>query len=170
MQLPAPHSTAHLALSSASASAPAASAPNSVVKDLTSVLADTYSLAAKTHGAHWNVRGPGFFRLHSAFEEQYQALFLAADDLAERIRALGQDAPASLRQLAELSSVSETSRTDDDALVRALREDHRRLAERCRAAITVAQEFKDESTADLLIGRAQAHDKTAWMLSATLSE
>jgi len=154
----------------APALAPAASAPSAVVKDLTRVLGDTYALAVKSHGAHWNVRGPGFFRLHAAFEEQYKELFLAADEVAERIRALGEDAPASLRQLSELSSISDTTRCDDDALVRALREDHRRVAERCRAALTVAENAGDEGTADILIARIKAHDKTAWMLNATLGE
>ena len=152
------------------AGAIAAFAPTTVVKDLIQVLADTYALAVKTHGAHWNVRGAGFFRLHAAFEEQYTQLFLAADELAERVRALGLDAPSSILQLTELSSIGESTTRDDDTLVRALRDDHRRVAERCRVAVAVAQEAKDEGTADLLIGRARAHDKTAWMLSATISE
>ncbi len=154
----------------APASATAATAPSAVIKDLTQILADTYALAVKTHGAHWNVRGAGFFRLHAAFEDQYTELFLAADDIAERVRALGEDAPSSLRQLNELSSLGEVPKGDDDALVRALRDDHRRLSERARKAVPGAQEGKDEASADLLIGRARAHDKTAWMLSATLGE
>jgi starvation-inducible DNA-binding protein len=152
------------------APAVAAKAPSAVVQDLTRVLADTYALAVKTHGAHWNVRGHGFFRLHAAFEEQYKDLFLAADELAERVRALGVDAPSSIRQLTDLSTLDDLAKSDDDALVRALRDDHRRIAERAREAIKRAQEAGDEPTADLLIGRAQAHDKTAWMLSATLGE
>lgn len=152
------------------APAPAATAPSKVVKELTRALADTFALAVKTHGAHWNVRGPGFFRLHAAFEEQYQELYLAADELAERIRALGEDAPASLRQLSELASASDVPRADDNAMVRSLRDDHRRLAQQLRESISDAQEAEDEPTADILIKRAQSHDKTAWMLSATLGE
>jgi starvation-inducible DNA-binding protein len=41
-----------------------------LVTALTVILADTYALAVKTHGAHWNVTGPGFFALHRAFGEQ----------------------------------------------------------------------------------------------------
>lgn len=152
------------------APATAVGSPSAVVKELTQVLADTYALAVKTHGAHWNVRGAGFFRLHAAFEEQYTELFLAADEVAERIRALGVDAPSSIRQLTELSSIPDTAKGDDDKLVRALRDDHRRISERARKAVAAAQEGEDEGTADLLIGRAKAHDKTAWMLSATLGE
>ncbi len=150
--------------------APAASAPSTVVKDLTHLLANTFALAVKTHGAHWNVRGPGFFRLHAAFEEEYQQLYLAADELAERVRALGHLAPVSVRQLSELSDLPDQLRVDDDSVVRMLRDDHRSLAEQCKRAIAIAQESSDEATADLLIKRAQEHDKVAWMLSATLGE
>lgn len=143
---------------------------NPVVKHLTKVLADTYVLGVKTHGAHWNVKGPGFFRLHAAFDEQYHELLLAADDIAERIRALGSAAPASMRQLLEQSAIGEPPAADDVQLVRALRDDHRQVAEQCRQATTVAEDADDKATADLLIGRSTAHDKTAWMLTATLGE
>ncbi len=141
-----------------------------IVGHLTAVLADTYALGVKTHGAHWNVRGAGFFRLHTAFEQQYQALFLAADEVAERIRALGSDAPGSMRQLLELSSVGEPPSSSSRELVTALRDDHRALSEACRQALAEAQEDGDEATADLLIKRTSDHDKVAWMLEATLED
>ena len=55
---------------------------------LAAILADTYLLLVKTQGYHWNVVGPLFVSLHRLTEEQYQNLFEAVDDLAERIRAL----------------------------------------------------------------------------------
>src|SRR5690606_39044449 len=50
---------------------------------LATVLADTFTLYLKTHGYHWNVTGPHFRSLHLMFEEQYNALFAATDELAE---------------------------------------------------------------------------------------
>lgn len=141
-----------------------------VVGQLTVVVADTYVLGVKTHGAHWNVKGPGFFRLHAAFDAQYHELLLAADEIAERIRALDAHAPASMRQLLDHSAIGEPPIGDDLQLVRALRDDHRAIAKRCREATAIAMEAKDEVTADILIGRSKAHDKTAWMLTATLGE
>lgn len=35
---------------------------------LNQVLADSYALLSLTHLAHWNVEGPGFFALHTAFQ------------------------------------------------------------------------------------------------------
>jgi starvation-inducible DNA-binding protein len=143
-------------------------ATKEMVRQLTTVLADTYNLAIKTHGAHWNVRGPGFFRLHLAFEEQYQALLEAADVLAERLRALDSPAPGSMRQLLALSSIGEPPAASDTLLVEALRDDHRRLSETAAQALQEAKDANDDVTADMLITRIEAHDKTAWMLTATL--
>lgn len=59
-----------------------------MAKKLANVLSDTYVLAVKTHGYHWNVMGPGFAGLHGFFEKQYDDLIAAADEIAERIRSL----------------------------------------------------------------------------------
>lgn len=142
---------------------------STLIDRLTNILADTYALAAKTHAAHWNVRGEGFFQLHAAFGEQYEALFEAADELAERIRALGAPAPAGLQALAARARIADAAGDGGRQLAQALRDDHRALSRECLAAARAAQEAGDEGTADLLIGRSQAHDKTAWMLDAYAS-
>ena len=64
-----------------------------IVKGLERVLADTYSLYLLTHNFHWNVTGPMFQTLHALFQTQYNELWLAVDDVAERIRTLGHFAP-----------------------------------------------------------------------------
>lgn len=141
-------------------------ATSPVVAALHGVLADTYALAVKTHAAHWNVTGPAFFQLHEAFATQYEALFEAADEVAERIRALGAIAPAGLAALAGATGVTDTQGSDGIALAKALGADHRALSAACAKAVVEAQEADDEASADLLIGRIEAHDKTAWMLEA----
>src|SRR5690606_3321417 len=76
-----------------------------LAEGLAGLLADTYGLYLKTHGYHWNVEGPMFRTLHLMFEEQYQELATAVDDIAERIRALGRYAPASYTEFAALSKI-----------------------------------------------------------------
>ena len=65
-------------------------------QSLTDILAGTYHLTIKSHVYHWNVSGPLFKSLHELTEEHYEALFQAADVIAERIRALGHLAPVNL--------------------------------------------------------------------------
>jgi starvation-inducible DNA-binding protein len=146
------------------------SKPSPLIDAVSGVLADTYALAVKTHGAHWNVTGPGFFELHQAFGAQYEALFAAADELAERLRALGAKAPGGIAELARGSVLPGAPDASDGAsLAKVLLDDHRRLARALALAVKAAQGEGDEATADLLIGRIQEHDKTAWMLAALLA-
>ncbi len=141
---------------------------DALTDQLGQILADTYALAVKTHAAHWNVSGPQFFFLHEAFGAQYAALFEAADELAERLRALGDKAPAGIKALAKATGLEDTGSSEALKLVKDLYADHVTLAKTLSGAVGLAQDDHDEATADLLIGRIADHEKTAWMLKATL--
>ena len=140
-----------------------------IAKQLSKLLADTYSLYLKTHSFHWNVTGPHFNSLHTMFETQYNELWLAADEVAERIRTLDVFAPGSYSQFGKLTAIKEESGVPDwKEMVEQLVTGHEIAATTSRAAIKVADEAGDESTADMLTGRLKAHEKTAWMLRSRL--
>ena len=140
-----------------------------VARHLSKLLADTYSLYLKTHSFHWNITGPQFNSLHTMFETQYNELWLAADEVAERIRTLDVFAPGSYSQFGKLSSVREEPGVPEwKEMVNQLVEGHEIVAHTARAAIKVADKADDEGTADMLTGRLKAHEKTAWMLRSLL--
>jgi len=137
---------------------------------LSKVLADTYTLYLKTHNYHWNVVGPMFNTLHLMFETQYNELALAVDELAERIRALGEPAPGTYREFAELSSIEEdTDRPDAEEMIRRLVIGQETVARTARSMFAVVERADDQPTADLLTQRLQVHEKTAWMLRSMLA-
>lgn len=141
----------------------------SIAKDLSKLLADTYSLYLKTHGFHWNVTGPMFNTLHSMFEIQYNELWLAADTLAERMRALDVYAPGSYTQFGKLTSIAEETGVPDwKAMVQQLVDGHETVARTARAVFKVADKADDQPTADLATQRMQEHEKAAWMLRSLL--
>ncbi len=132
---------------------------------LAQVLADTFTLYAKTHGYHWNVTGPHFRSLHLMFEEQYNELFQAVDVLAERLRALGDTAPGSLAEFVELATIQDREPTEDAMeMVNNLRRDHETVARLIRPLVEVAEDAGDGATADLFNARLDAHEQAAWML------
>ncbi|MGN6091867.1 MAG: Dps family protein [Luteibacter jiangsuensis] len=136
-----------------------------VAKQLARLLADTYSLYLKTHNFHWNVTGPQFNSLHAMFETQYNALWLAADEVAERIRILDIFAPGSYSQFAKLTSIKEESGVPEwKEMVAQLVEGHEIAAATSRDTIKAAEAVGDEGTADMVTGRLKDHEKTAWML------
>jgi starvation-inducible DNA-binding protein len=148
-----------------------ASVPNDdrkrVAKELGRVLADSYTLMLKTQGFHWNVTGPQFNGLHAMFEQQYQELFTAVDEIAERIRALGEPAPAGFRAYQELSTLEDGADVADaKEMVRVLAADHETLSRSADKARKVAEDAGDEVSLDMMVGRMTEHDKTAWMLNA----
>ena len=141
-----------------------------VVNALRTVVASSYALLSQTHLCHWNVRGPGFFALHTAFEEQYTELFAAVDEIAERIRALGAFAPGGLANLAEMATMSELDESADaNAMVAHLAECNRLVADHAAAARDAAADADDTETEDLMIARIQVHEKTIWMLKSFLA-
>jgi len=102
------------------------------------------------------------------FEDQYKELFAAVDDVAERIRALGEYAPGSFKAFSELTKVSPPKDgLDGQAMVKDLVKSHELLSEQAKAALAVGEKAGDDSTVDLLTDRITYHDKTAWMLRAT---
>lgn len=143
---------------------------NAVVKGLETLLADSYSLLGQTHLAHWNVEGPAFFALHAAFQAQYEELFTAVDDVAERIRALDAYAPGGLATLAKQSSIDEMSVGAAPAkdFVAHLIEGHETLLAGAKELRKVSEDAGDLETQDLVIARIQSHEKALWMLKSFL--
>jgi starvation-inducible DNA-binding protein len=136
---------------------------------LARVLADSYALYLKTHNYHWNVEGPRFQGLHMMFEGQYTELAGAVDEIAERIRALGQYAPGSFGQFSRLASIKDEDTVPSaDDMVRRLADDHEAVAKTIHSMLPSAQEAGDEVTVGLLVDRLAVHEKTMWMLRSML--
>src|SRR6188508_422188 len=70
-------------------------------------LADEYVLLTKTRNYHWNVEDPRFNDLHKFFEEQYELLSAAVDEIAERVRAVGGRTRATLKEFINSSQIRE---------------------------------------------------------------
>jgi starvation-inducible DNA-binding protein len=130
-------------------------ASSTVIEGLQTVLADSYALMAQTHLAHWNVEGPNFFQLHTAFQGQYEELFAAVDEIAERLRALDVLAIGGVKTLAK-------------GFVAHLIESHEIVLGNAHALREAAGSADDLETQDLIIGRIQVHQKTLWMLKSFL--
>jgi starvation-inducible DNA-binding protein len=143
-----------------------------IAKGLSKLLADTYTLYLTTHNFHWNVTGPMFNTLHLMFMTQYTELWNAVDPIAERIRSLGHAAPGSYGQFGSLASIKDAPATPPAALdmVRILVAGHEAVARTAREVFPLADEARDEPTADLLTQRLTIHEKTAWMLRSLLAD
>lgn len=142
----------------------------SVAAALSHLLADSYTLYTKTHGYHWNVTGPMFTTLHTLFEVEYTELALAVDEIAERIRAVGEIAPGSYSQFTRLATVKEAKGVPGaEDMVRELVEDQQLLVKAAQKVIAAAEAAGDNASADLGVRRIEVHQKNAWMLRSHLA-
>ncbi|MEM1243600.1 MAG: Dps family protein [Pseudomonadota bacterium] len=142
-----------------------------IAEGLSKLLADTYTLYLKTHNFHWNVTGPMFQTLHTMFEDQYMELRDAVDVIAERIRALGFQAPGSYAQYSKLTSITEEVQVPKaEAMIRQLVEGNECVVRTAREMFPHVSEANDEASADLLTERMETHEKAAWMLRSMLDE
>ncbi|KGB82219.1 hypothetical protein JT55_08835 [Rhodovulum sp. NI22] len=133
---------------------------------LNAVLGQTFRLYVQTHGYHWNVEGQSFRQLHEVFEAQYQNLWGALDDIAERIRIQGAYAPGTVADLMANAGPEDAPAQSAEEMVEKLIAGHEALAATLRDAIGTAGDAGDEVTAGLLTDRLEWHEKELWMMKA----
>lgn len=180
---PNPDKVAAATASPAASPAPSSRAPaidigidgpdrKKIAQGLSAFLADSYTLYLKTHNFHWNVTGPMFNALHNMFEMQYTEQWNALDEIAERIRALGFNAPGSYAEFTRLSSIREEAGLTDSAdwkeMVRQLTVGNEAVCRTARKVLKTADDADDDPSVDLLTQRLQTHEKYAWMLRSLL--
>ena len=148
---------------------PTAKDRKAVAEGLAKLLADTYAVYLKTHGYHWNVRGPKFSQLHTLFMAQYTEMWTAIDEVAERIRALGELAPQGYGAFGNLSSIKDGDPSKNaEEMLNDLIASQETLIGTLYAILPAAQEAGDEVSASLISDRLTAHEKHVWMLRSSL--
>ncbi len=131
-----------------------------VVKQLHQFLSDSYALLVLTQNFHWNVEGKEFYSLHKLTDDMYNEQFPAIDEIAERIRALGEKVETSLAVFNKESKIKHAPTLA--GLIAAQEE----AAKSAQDLNDVAEDHNDIGTADLAVRRIQVHQKNTWMLKS----
>lgn len=143
------------------------------VKMLSQALADEMILYVKTLNYHWNVRGLHFGPLHKLFKKQYEKLSSWIDEIAERIRTLGGDAPGTMQEFIKISKLKEHPgvRPTEKEMLKNLLDDQEAIIRSFRKGIDMAQDkFHDVGTSDFLTSLLEGHEQIAWMTRAHLEK
>lgn len=136
-----------------------------VVRHLQRQLANAFLLYANYKRYHWQTYGPLFRDLHKLFDELAGEVEGTLDELAERLRMIGQDPIATPAEVMERASVKpaplgqsmrEMVESADAHAVTVIRE--------MREAIRAADDAEDPGTADVLTRFVQIHEKHEWWL------
>ncbi|MFA9501900.1 DNA starvation/stationary phase protection protein [Natrinema thermotolerans] len=123
-----------------------------IVEALNRDLADAYVLYHQLHKHHWNVEGAEFLDIHVFLQEVYEDVEDAADEIAERLQALGGVPHANMTTLAEKATV-EPEDEDVYDIRTSLANDLEMMGdiiESTRQHIELAENLGDHATAEML--------------------
>ena len=136
-----------------------------VVQDLRRQVANAFVLYANYKHYHWQTYGPLFRDLHKLFDRLAKDVLSTLDDLAERVRMIGQDPPAHLLNAADLASVSAAA---PHSTMREMVEEADRhllvVIKEMRGTAKAADEHGDPGTVDLFSRLVQIHEKHEWWM------
>lgn len=138
-----------------------------VVEKLNKLLANLHVHYQKLRNYHWNVVGHDFFELHGVFEQEYDAVKLEIDEVAERIRVFGKTPISTLKEYLEVAEIKETG-TDLEStkMVTEILSDFEILLSFMVDTTVAAAEIDDVATEDLITGYIVRTEKMHWMLTA----
>lgn len=131
-------------------------------------LADCIDLQTQSKQAHWNVKGPSFFGLHTLFDQINAAVEEYVDEIAERAAQLGGQVEGTAKLVAERSVLPEYPHDIKDGMdhVRAMSVALSTFGRCAREAIDKADEADDKDTADLFTEISRGIDKWLWFVEA----
>jgi len=139
----------------------------SIAKGLSQVLADTYVLYLKTHAYHWNVTGPLFRPLHAQLDELADDARMWADEVAERLVAIGVPSDGRIETVAAQTPLSAfpDGFVEDSKVVVAIVTRLDEIIGRIRSRVDHLA-VADPVTQDMVIVIATGLDKHRWMFAA----
>lgn len=136
-----------------------------VVMELRRQAANAFVLYANYKHYHWQTYGPLFRDLHKLFDRLANDVLPTIDELAERVRMIGQDPPAHLLEAADLASVAPAA---PHSTMRDMVEEADRnllvVIKEMRRAARLADEHDDPGTVDLFSRLVQIHEKHEWWM------
>ena len=107
-----------------------------------------------------------------AREDRAPGLVRDRDEVAERIRSVGHNTPATMAEYTDIARLEEHPNDYPDAgtMIANLLADHEAVIRQLREDIdTTADKLHDLGTSDFLTGLMEKHEKMAWMLRAYLA-
>jgi starvation-inducible DNA-binding protein len=140
-----------------------------VAEALNSALADCFALYLKTKNFHWHMSGPHFRDYHLLLDDQSAEIIAITDDIAERVRKIGNATLRSIGDVARRQTISDNDAefVDPQSMLAELHADNLRLIESFRTVKEAAEAAKDNATSGIVDEWTDQAEKRAWFLFET---
>jgi len=143
-----------------------------VVQHLQREVANAFVLYANYKHYHWQTFGPIFHDLHLMFDDFAKRTLATIDEMAERIRMIGQDVQCvQLQQFQQAASIQ--SSQSGQNIREMLEEADANLLiviKGMREAAKTADDSNDPGTVDLFSKTVQVHERDEWFIREVLKK
>jgi starvation-inducible DNA-binding protein len=135
------------------------------VRELRRQVANAFVLYANYKHYHWQTFGPLFRDLHKLFDRLAEDVLGTLDELAERVRMIGQDPPAHLLEAVDLASVATAApHSTMKEMVEEANRNALLVVKEMRQGARQADAHDDPGTVDVFSRMVQIHEKHEWWL------
>jgi starvation-inducible DNA-binding protein len=147
-------------------------ADHPVVQHLQRQVANAFVLYANYKHYHWQAFGPLFRDLHLMFDQFAKEALDTIDELAERIRMIGQDIEhVQLKQMQEAADVhSAVPGQTMREMIEEADANSQVVIQDLRYAVKIAEESGDPGSVDLFSKIVQIYEKQEWFLREVLKK
>lgn len=146
-------------------------ANDEIVLGLQKQVANAFVLYLNYKHYHWQTFGPLFRDLHLLFDEFATEVYETIDEMAERIRMIGQSPVSRIEEFLTTASIKSAEKNSDLRLmVTEANKNSLTVIKEMRDAIKKADEGDDPGTADVLTRFVQIHEKQEWWLRDILEK
>jgi len=143
-----------------------------LVKQLHTVLADTFTLYTTAHGFHWNVEGKDFSEYHEFFGEIYEDVWGSIDGWAENIRKLGVFAPFRMTDFISSRELGDPPLIEAKpaAMSAYLLDANEKVLECLNEVFEIATVANQQGIANFAADRIDQHQKWSWQLRSSIRD
>lgn len=140
--------------------------PNSdVVQDLQTQVANAFVIYLNYKHYHWQTFGPLFRDLHRLFDELAAEVYETIDELAERVRMIGQNPVSHIEDFLRVATVKPAKKGNNmRQMIEEADTNLLGVIKEMRQAIKNADDQDDPGTADVFTRFVQIHEKHEWWL------
>jgi len=148
---------------------PQAAAQRASIQALQQTLTELQQLQLQTKQAHWNVSGTLFYPLHELLQDHYEGVGKYADEVAERLLAIGASADGRANTIVRTSRIPEYPGgfTDDAQVIAWFARYYKVVSDELGQGIK-ASEDGDPTTSNLLQEVQHTIDKYQWQMRAMI--
>lgn len=127
-------------------------------------LANSFVSYFRAQSYHWNYEGSNFSEMHNFFGGVYEEVYSSIDDLAERIRIIGDYTPSNLSNLLASSTIDDKIIPLSADMLKNLAVAIKETIISMNKAFELANDYNKQGLADYLSGRIDALSKHEWMI------